>query len=182
MIRIMTSVRPGFETTGDSQYSVSYIFSHPLDTIKIFADTFNVYILQWLGGAVGYTLSTYTLDLPVWIVPAYFALLILSAQNVPGEETALCRGMRPALLAYCAFVVLAFMMTMFLTWISDTDKIIVGVQGRYFIPIIPPLMICLKSKIVELKKDCTNAIVIICVLLLARTVLEIFSYTLFSSV
>jgi uncharacterized membrane protein len=182
IIRIMTSVRPGFETTGDSQYSVSYIFSHPLDTIQIFADTFNVYILQWLGGAVGYTLSTYTLDLPAWIVPVYFALLILSAQNVSGKDTELCRGMRPTLLAYCAFVVFAFMMTMFLTWISDTDKIIVGVQGRYFIPIIPPLMICLKSKFVELKKDPTRAIVIVCVLLLARTVLEIFSYTLFSSV
>ena len=141
-----------------------------------------MYILQWLGGAVGCTLSTYTLDLPVWIVPVYFALLILSAQNVSGEDTELCRGMRPTLLAYSAFVVFAFMMTMFLTWISDTDKIIVGVQGRYFIPIIPPLMICLKSKFVELKKDPTRAIVILCVLLLARTVLEIFSYTLFSSV
>ena len=43
-------------------------------------------------------------------------------------------------------------------------------------------MICLKTKIVELKKDPTPAIVIICALLLARTALEIFSYTLFSSV
>lgn len=182
MVRIMTSVRPGFETTGDSQYTVSYIFSHPLDTAKIFADTFNVYILQWLGGAVGYTLSTYSLDLPAWIVPVYFALLILSVQNVSGGGTALRRGMRPALLVYCAVVIFSFMMTMFLTWIRDTDKIIVGVQGRYFIPVIPALMLCLNSRLAELKKDPTRALVIAALLLLARTVLEILSYTLFSSV
>ena len=74
------------------------------------------------------------------------------------------------------------MMTMFLTWIRDTDKIIVGVQGRYFIPVIPALMLCLNSRLAELKKDPTRALVIAALLLLARTVLEILSYTLFSSV
>ena len=182
VFRIMNSVRPGLELTGESQYTVSYIFTHPFDTAEIFADTFNVYILQWLGGAVGYTLSTYSLDLPSWIVPVYFALLILSAQNVRGEETVLPRGLRPALLAYSAFVVFAFMMTMFLTWIRDTDRIIAGVQGRYFIPIIPVLMICLNSKLAELKKKPDKVLIILALLLLSRTVSEIFSYTLFASV
>lgn len=182
VIRIMNSVRPGLEISGESQYTVSYIFTHPFDTLKIFADTFNAYILQWLGGAVGYTLSTYTLDLPVWIVPVYFALLILSAQNVSGDEISLPRGMRTSLLLYSAFVIFAFMMTMFLTWIRDTDRIIVGVQGRYFIPIIPVLMICLNSGLVELKRRIDRPLIIFAVLLLARTVLEILSYTLFSSV
>lgn len=182
LIRIMTSTRPGFEITGDSQYSVSYIFAHPLDTAAIFKDTFNTYILQWLGGAVGYTLSTYTLDLPAWIVPVYFAMLILSVQNVKGNEITIRRGMRLTLLIYCAFVIFSFMMTMFLTWIRSTDKIIVGVQGRYFTPIIPALTVCLNSKLAELKKDPTCGILLLTVLLLARCVLEIFSYTLFSSV
>lgn len=182
VIRIMNSVRPGLELTGESQYTVSYFFTHPLDSLRIFSDTFNVYILQWLGGAVGYTLSTYSLDLPTWIVPVYFALLILSAQNVRDNELTLPRGMRISLLAYSAFVIFAFMMTMFLTWIRNTDRIIAGVQGRYFIPIIPVLMICLNSKLAELKKEPDRALIILALLLLARTVLKILSYTLFSSV
>lgn len=182
LIRIMNSVRPGLERTGESQYTVSYLFTHPADSFRIFLDTFNVYILQWLGGAVGYTLSTYSLDLPSWIVPVYFALLILSAQNVRGEEITLPRGLRLSLLAYSALVIFAFMMTMFLTWIRNTDRIIAGVQGRYFIPIIPALMICLNSRLMELKKKPDRALIVIALLLLARTVLKILSYTLFSSV
>lgn len=182
IIRIMSGVRPGLEKTGESQYTVSYLFTHPLDSVKIFTDTFNVYILSWLGGAIGNTLSTYSLDLPSWIVPVYFVLLILSAQNAEGEEITLPRGLRASLLFYSAFVVFAFMMTMFLTWIRDTDKIIAGVQGRYFIPIIPALMICLNSKFIELKKKPDKALIILALLLLARTVLKILSYTLFSTV
>ena len=182
LVRILNGTRPGFEVTGDSQYSLSFILSNPLEAYRIFADSFNIYILQWLGGAIGFSLSTYSLDLPSWLVPLYAALLILSVQNSPREKISLPTGMRPTLLAISATVIFAFMMTMFLTWIRSTDKIIIGVQGRYFIPIIPLLLLSLCNRSVELKKDLSRPLTVLAVLLLCRTVLEIFTQTMFASV
>ena len=47
-----------------------------------------------------------------------------------------------AILAACAIVVLT-MTAMFLGWTSNTRDLIAGVQGRYFIPGIPLVMIAL---------------------------------------
>ena len=90
------------------------------------------------------------------------------------------RGMRPALLALSAAVVLSFMATMFLTWIHNTDKIIVGVQGRYFIPILPLLMLSLNNKIVVLRKNIDRGMTVLAILLSARTVLAILDFTMFN--
>lgn len=90
------------------------------------------------------------------------------------------RGMRPALLALSAAVVLSFMATMFLTWIHNTDKIIVGVQGRYFITILPLLMLSLNNKIVVLRKNIDRGMTVLAILLSARTVLAILDFTMFN--
>ena len=79
-----------------------------------------------------------------------------------------------------AAVVLSFMATMFLTWIHNTDKIIVGVQGRYFIPILPLLMLSLNNKIVVLRKNIDRGMTVLAILLSARTVLAILDFTMFN--
>ena len=44
---------------------------------------------------------------------------------------------------------LTVMLTMFLGWISDTRTIIEGIQGRYFIPIFPLLLMSLNNKTIK---------------------------------
>ncbi len=107
-------------------------------------------------------------------------LLVLSAQNVDGEEFALPRGMRAVLVAIVFAVALTFMLTMFLTWIRNTDKIIVGVQGRYFTPVITAALVASHGSLVHLRRDVSRPLTVLTVLLLARTVLAIVEYTMFN--
>lgn len=180
MIRIFNATPPSLTENGGKQYTLRFFLTNPGDAIGIFKNSFNVYFSTWLTQSIGSSLSTCNLDIPTWIVPAMLAILVLSAQNIEGRETYLPHGFRVMLIGICAAVVLTFMITMFLTWISTQDKIIVGVQGRYFTPIIPLLLVALNNRTLVLKKDLSKPLTMLSVLLSARVVLAILDYTMFN--
>lgn len=180
IVRIFNSTPPSLAETGGEQYTLRFFLTNTGDALGIFKNSFNVYFSTWLTQSIGSSLSTCNLDIPTWIAPAFLAILALSAQNVEGCEVDLPRGFRTALIAICAAVVLTFMMTMFLTWISTNDKIIIGVQGRYFTPVIPLFLVALNNRTMVLKKDIGKPLTMISVLLSARVVLAIIDYTMFN--
>lgn len=179
IIRIMNSTPPSYGTEGGEKYTLAYFFTNPSDALGIFVNTFNICLSTWLTQAVGQSLSACCLELPTWIVPTFIVLAVLSALKLDGDGTSLPRGMRAMLIMLSAAVFLAFMMTMFLTWIRSTDKIITGVQGRYFIPILPLLFIAASNEVLVLKKRPDKGIILLAALLSARTILAILSYTMF---
>ena len=81
--------------------------------------------------------SGLTLILPARIPVCAGALVRLAASWNAPEETPWGKKTRLAFLAAAAGMVFLAMAVMFLTWTSDTRRIIQGVQGRYFIPAIP---------------------------------------------
>lgn len=180
MVRILNSTPPSFALEGGEKYTLRFFLTNPGDALGMFKNGFNVYFATWLTQAVRQSLSTCNLEIPTWIVPVMLVILVLSAQNVEGREAELPRGMRAVLAGICALVVLAFMMTMFLTWISTRDKIVHGVQGRYFTPVIPLLLVALNNRTVVLKKDISRGLCMLTVLLSARVVLAILEYTMFN--
>ncbi len=180
LVRILCSTPPSFGAQGGEKYTLAFFLTNPGDAFGIFKNTFNVSFATWVTQCVGQSLSTCNLELPTWIVPTLIALLVLSAQNVDGEEFALPRGMRAVLVAIVFAVALTFMLTMFLTWIRSTDKIIVGVQGRYFTPVITAALVASHGSLVHLRRDVSRPLTVLTVLLLARTVLAIVDYTMFN--
>lgn len=180
LVRIMQSTPPSFGAQGGEKYTLAFFLTNPGDAFGIFKNTFNVNFTLWIAQSVGQSLSTCNLELPTWIVPVFITALVLSAQNVDGEEFALPRGMRAVLVALVFAVALAFMLTMFLTWIRSTDKIIIGVQGRYFTPVITAALIASHGSLIRLRRDISRGLTVLAVLLAARTVLAIVEYTLFN--
>ncbi len=180
LVRIMQSTPPSFGAQGGEKYTLAFFLTNPGDAFGIFKNTFNVNFTLWIAQSVGQSLSTCNLELPTWIVPVFITALVLSAQNVDGEEFALPRGMRAVLVALVFAVALAFMLTMFLTWIRSTDKIIIGVQGRYFTPVITAALVASHGSLIRLRRDISRGLTVLAVLLAARTVLAIVEYTLFN--
>ncbi len=180
LVRIMHSTPPSFGAQGGEKYTLAFFLTNPGDAFGIFKNTFNVSFSTWVAQCIGQSLSTCNLELPTWIVPTLIVLLVLSAQNVDGEEFMLPRGMRAVLVAIVFAVAVTFMLTMFLTWIRNTDKIIVGVQGRYFTPVITAALVASHGSLVHLRRDVSRGLTVLTVLLLARTVLAIVEYTMFN--
>ena len=178
LLRILGQTRPGFEVTGESQNTLARVLENPVLTLRIFAATFNVYILDWLGSAIGTDLGTYAIELPVWIIPAFAVCMFLAAQSDDSKaDTA--RGFRLCCIICSVLVIFAFMVTMYFAWISVDDYIIYGVQGRYFTCIIPLLMMAATGKNLhfELRNEGRGLSVLV-ILLSARTFMEILSYSM----
>lgn len=179
MIRILGDTRPGFEVTGESQNTLAQALSDPIGTLRIFVDTFNIYILDWLGDAVGSDLGTYAIKVPGWLVPGYVGCLLLAVQNEREAAPSLPRGFKGCCVGASAFVILAFMLTMYFAWISTADRIIYGVQGRYFTPIIPLLLLATNGENIRVRHEAMDKwLCAIVMLLSARSLLEVISYTM----
>jgi uncharacterized membrane protein len=131
---------------GGTNYSISFVFENPWLTIWIFLNTLRVFGLWYFLGMFGQELSGLTLVLPVWYIVVF--IVILAASLFHGKRD----GWTPKWLhrviffAVCAAVGLSSMLGMFLGWTPDTHAYILGIQGRYFIPILPLAVLLFRSK------------------------------------
>ena len=100
----------------------------------------------YLWSMIGTQLSWFSIPLPWYIGLGFFVLLVFVC--LP-EKSELCyygsRKNRFTILGICALVYLWFLIGMLLWWTKAGAPVIEGVQGRYFLPILPMLCIALRS-------------------------------------
>ncbi|MBT3668986.1 MAG: DUF2142 domain-containing protein [Chloroflexi bacterium] len=121
-----------------------FIIRHPGEYTKIMVDNFSQrfeqYYKEWVG-VFGYW---------YWVMPPvvyilFFVLLVLAiAADVPDESI----GVRERIILATTFVA-GYVLTVTLLYLKDNSlgtQSIGGVQGRYFIPMMPLLLLALSSK------------------------------------
>lgn len=115
---------------------MQYIASHPFDysllMIKTFFHDLPV-LMWWFVGSLGW------LDTPLHIsfIVLYWVVLLFAAvtEETPGKALSLQRkGLFFLVIGGCTALMLT---SLFLTWTSPGAPFIVGLQGRYFIPLSP---------------------------------------------
>lgn len=163
---------------GGHNYSFSYIVNNPVDTLVIFRDTLKINALGWLRGALGAFLSGLTLAIPAWIISWYLFALLLSSQNNCNQPYRFTAFQKCFFAGVVLIITLLVMLSMFLGWTSDTWRIIAGVQGRYFIPLLPLLFMTLSNDTVILHKSIDKPVAVLTVGLNMATVNYILQYTL----
>ena len=119
-------------------YTITSFLGHPASAARLLAESLFVH-LQLI---VIPSTSFITCDrLPDWANYLVFALLLLSVQPTKDEQTLHFRRQhRIALLATAAIVYLLVLLVA-LTWTPVGSVIIASVQGRYFIPIVPLIVL-----------------------------------------
>lgn len=137
-------------------YSVGYLLSHPLETIGIYWNTLltrgGTHLTEMLGDNLGWrTISVSNLLTSILLV-----LLLLSPNAVgdrpdwnagPGANGAAGRG----------FIILGVLLSVFLVatgilvgYTSAGQKSIIGIQGRYFVPLLPAALLAISNAMVRL--------------------------------
>lgn len=124
-------------------YTPGYILTHPLATALLLVRSVIANGDHYLRTLVGGSLSYYTLDLAWGWVAALYLLLAFAALPAQNE---LDTGLLPqgryrvwgavAALACCALAVAGC-----ITWTPTYYETIYGLQGRYFLPVLPLLLI-----------------------------------------
>ena len=126
---------------GVPHYTVSDIFSHPLHTFTVLGNTINRYMDHYFYSTIGTSLGWFELNIPSAVGLLFVILLavaVLSQKRVKYNFTKASKG----LIGLCALLGLMFAVAgMMLGNTPVTSEIIEGVQGRYFLPFLLPLLL-----------------------------------------
>ena len=126
---------------GGHNYTPAFVLAHPGQTAGIFVRSLLDRAPSWAFTSVGGILGGTSLILPYWIPAGLLLFAWLSA----GEPDYSPSGRERLAYLLCALgTALLYLAAMFFTWTSDDRTIIQGVQGRYFLPVFPLVMIALR--------------------------------------
>lgn len=124
---------------GRGQYTAGELMRRPHFIVRMVFDTFSLKSGELLGGVVGSKLGNLDplLGAPVFVVCLYWAGMFLL--SLSSAEKKLClRGREKRLVAvFVSAVVLLTAGAMLLSWTTREASVIEGIQGRYFLPILP---------------------------------------------
>jgi uncharacterized membrane protein len=134
---LMSRVDKLFET---GNYSIQILWQAPLDTMWLFVNTMVTNIGWYIGSMVGQYLGWFDVNVPIAIVFAIIVLLFLSA--VPNEKNEIRLKMQDRFISiglFCVIIVVTFVAA--LSWNDVSSLIIDGIQGRYFLQVLPLLLL-----------------------------------------
>lgn len=141
-------------------YSLTYLIHNPGRLVTLFYNTLlwqSAYLHQTMIGSALGNLDA-GLGTPYLIVMAFTGCLILLALKKPGETQLMTTGNRIWTVIVCAGCAGLTMLSMLIAWTPMSSSVISGVQGRYFLPFLPVLLLVCKNDRLILTKDINRSI------------------------
>jgi len=163
---------------GKYNYTASYALRHPIETAKIFIRSFYQEFFLWLHQAIGSKMSGLTMEMPAWISVAFMFVLMLAVINKPKHSVALRRRDRAVLWGLILMISALVMASMFVAWTSNNSDLVQGIQGRYFIPLLPLLVLAVANYGVKLEKSIDRELIFVSTGLSVTTVSMVLEQTI----
>ena len=112
----------------------------------------------WIGTLVGRSLAWFQFSAP-WYVALSFLLVLLLAIPRPAESDVDITSVQKAVFV-CVFAIGAFLviLSMYFAFTFNTEAVIDGVQGRYFLPLLPILLLVFRNGVIVTNKDYGRAL------------------------
>ena len=160
--------------TDSEGYTLRRMFTHPKEAACMLFNTIffmgGTHYSEMLASGFGW-LQIYTSAFPT---AAFTVLLTLSLLNTEGKE--ICFGGKQRAISLIAVFLSIFIIviSMWIFWTPVGSSHIVGIQGRYFIPLLFAALYPLKNRRCIIKKDIGGALVLAAVLFHIVTFWEIY--------
>ena len=153
--RATRSTQSTADEADKATYTPDYILRHPVDTVLLFVrsavENGDHYIRTLVGGSLSY----YTVDLAWGWVAVLYLLLAYAALPVQGavmKPAGKARGWCCAAAALCCLLAVAGC----LLWTPTHYDTLYGLQGRYFLPVLPLLLLtCLPRRLAAVPDEDT---------------------------
>lgn len=148
----MFTARESGVSEGVRTYSIGDFISNPIKLIAMYWNTFLVYIDAYPQTLLGGRLGWLELDLP-WMMLIVFIVILALAVMEDSNENQWHTGKQKLLLIGSAVISIGLIYaSMLFSWTPNTSNVIIGVQGRYFLPLLPLLLFCgINTSIVKRK-------------------------------
>lgn len=144
---------------GGTNYTLGYFLQAPQKLIGMYVRTFQEYGDFYLSSMLGGKLGRLDVDIPWMLILVFAALLLLSVIPQQKDTLSLSAPKKLWLAVICAGVVGATMLGLMFDWTPETSAVIEGVQGRYFLPILPLLLLLTRNQTLVLRKDITQGMI-----------------------
>ncbi len=149
------SAETAVTSNGESGISLSLLLHRPGLLLSMFYNTLVYQLDEFHLTMIGAQLGNLdpVLGVPYLVVLLDTAGLLLLALRVPGEELRLTGGRRIWVFTLCAACAAAALLSMLIACTPRGSLVIEGVQGRYFLPFLPVLLMACKNDRFVLTKD-----------------------------
>ena len=161
-------------------YSLSSLLLNPVGTILLMLRTLeglgDMYVFSMVGTQLAWFQGS--LYAPDYVGIALLFLLAVSTVCCPEDDAVLPRGVRVALVSAFLVFVVALLFQFAISWTEAGADIIAGVQGRYFIPVLPLLLLALRGGMIRSSVSLVSKIEIAESLIGLLVVLRVFAIAL----
>ena len=155
-------------------YSLEDLLSDPMRTAAIFVRTLfdmgDFYVESMIGSLPGWLQEN--LRAPNLLIYAYLVCLLFSVQKTPADNMEIPKRLKLCIVVALFLTYLGVSLSMFIGWTFVTEVVIQGVQGRYFLPVLPLGLLVFRSEDIEIKKSpidiCLTAISLLNVIYIMR--------------
>lgn len=143
---------------GGINYSIADIFQHPLRIAQVYFGTFRYLYMEWVLQSIGRIMSGMSMIIDDKLIRCYFLLLLLSSCHCDSGFTTTSRE-RAIFVIAGLIPIFLLMFIMMICWTSNTHDFIQGIQGRYFIPVVPLFYMAINNKLVRAYRPIEKPIV-----------------------
>lgn len=139
-------------TDENALYSLSYLLESPLKGIYLYWNTFIESGAGHLSGMLGGKLGWHDIQMS-WIFVGVNLISILLLVNVEEDQYTGNAKRRISILAICVISIFLVMLSMLFACTTLSDTHIVGLQGRYYLPMAPLLFMITSNSMIKVRKD-----------------------------
>lgn len=162
----------------ESGYTLGGLLHDPVNMLKIFYNTVLLQGEQYHTTMIGTSLGNLdgVLNVPYILIVSMTIGILLMAMKKPGTETVYFSVKQKIWIWFlCLACAGATMLSMLIAWTPASSGIILGVQGRYFLPFLPVLVMTFKNNWVILQKNRDREILFFMICANGYVLLRLFS-------
>ena len=173
LINSQSVANAGTEVAG---FTLEQIISNPVRSIGMVFNTYFEQAQYYFGTIIGQSLGWLQVNIS-WLLICGFAIVLLLALISEKENEQCMTGKQRVLVIVLSIIMTGgIVLSMWLDFTPDYISYIAGVQGRYFLPFLPMLVLSLKSRLFSVKKNINNALLVSVFVLEFLVILDVWKY------
>lgn len=150
-LKNIMGIQEGAVANSGTQMSLGYCMENPLNVMAIFYRTIERQSSRLLEGMIGSPLGWLELQLPNIIIIAFIIILLVSILQYENKTIELPKFFKGITAIFVGLICLGIMAGLFLSWTPLGSSEIDGLQGRYFIPILPVVLLLFQNNMIYIK-------------------------------
>ena len=164
---ILNSIGTGQSAVDSSveKISLAYCLKYPLISVGMFWRTFERLTSDYLGQMISTPLGWLNFSIPNIILITFIIVFLLSVLVEEKQSHYVKKNVRYMSGAIFLFVSVLVMVSLLLDWTWVGSKTIQGIQGRYFLPVLPVGGLAISTGFVKVKRSICPYLIMIAIYL-----------------